>query len=84
MIEVKPENQKNPPKIQKRKTKRYINDVTYATNQAKCIEEYWYRNASLFTEKDIHQLIEYHHSKSASESPAASLIAFWKFLASLI
>ena len=36
MIEVKPENQKNAPKKQSRKTKKYINEVvTYATNQAK-------------------------------------------------
>lgn len=36
MIEVKPENQKNPPRKQKRKTQKYINEVmTYATNQAK-------------------------------------------------
>ena len=59
MIEVKPENQKNPPKIQKRKTKRYINEVvTYATNQAKweaaeeyCADRGW--EFKVLTEKDM-------------------------------
>ena len=59
MIEVKPENQKNPPKIQKRKTKRYINEVvTYATNQAKweaaeeyCSDRGW--EFKVLTEKDM-------------------------------
>jgi len=36
MIEVKPQHQTQEPKVQKRKTKKYINEVyTYAVNQAK-------------------------------------------------
>jgi len=59
MIEVKPENQKNPPKKQQRKTKKYINEViTYATNQAKweaardyCADRGW--EFQVLTEKDM-------------------------------
>jgi len=36
LIEVKPFNQTQPPKIQKRKTKRYLTEVTtYLVNEAK-------------------------------------------------
>ena len=38
LIEVKPFQQTQPPKIQKRKTKRYLNEVTtFLTNEAKWI-----------------------------------------------
>jgi len=43
IIEVKPKRQTLPPKEQKRKTKRYLNEIaTYAVNQAKfkAAEEY--------------------------------------------
>jgi hypothetical protein len=36
MLEVKPKNQTKPPEVQKRKTKRYINEVvTWGVNQSK-------------------------------------------------
>ncbi len=59
MIEVKPENQKNAPKVRARKTKKYINEVvTYAVNQAKwdaateyCNDRMW--EFKVLTEKDM-------------------------------
>tara|TARA_S200002703_G_C3758442_1_gene233431 strand:- start:655 stop:1095 length:441 start_codon:yes stop_codon:yes gene_type:complete len=59
MIEVKPEYQKNAPKKQTRKTKKYINEVvTYATNQAKwkaaedyCADRKW--EFRVMTENDL-------------------------------
>jgi hypothetical protein len=59
MIEVKPEYQKNAPKKQTRKTKKYINEVvTYATNQAKwkaaedyCADRKW--EFKVMTENDL-------------------------------
>ena len=59
MIEVKPENQKNAPKVRARKTKKYINEVvTYAVNQAKwdaateyCNDRMW--EVKVLTEKDM-------------------------------
>jgi len=59
MIEIKPEYQKKEPKVQKRKTKKYINEVfTYAINQAKwkaassfCKDRLW--EFYVLTEKDL-------------------------------
>ena len=59
MIEVKPENQKNAPKVRARQTKKYINEVvTYAVNQAKwdaateyCNDRMW--EFKVLTEKDM-------------------------------
>ena len=59
MIEVKPENQKNAPKVRARKTKKYISEVvTYAVNQAKwdaateyCNDRMW--EFKVLTEKDM-------------------------------
>jgi hypothetical protein len=59
LIEVKPQYQKDGPKVQKRKTKKYINEVyTYAVNQAKwaaaqeyCDDRLW--EFSVLTEKDL-------------------------------
>ena len=59
MIEVKPENQKNAPKVRARKTKKYINEVvTYAVNQAKWDAATEYGNDRMWefkvlTEKDM-------------------------------
>lgn len=59
LIEIKPEYQKKEPKVQKRKTKKYINEVfTYAVNQAKwkaassfCKDRLW--EFYVLTEKDL-------------------------------
>ena len=59
MIEIKPEYQKQEPKVQKRKTKKYINEVfTYAVNQTKwkaassfCKDRLW--EFYVLTEKDL-------------------------------
>lgn len=59
VIEVKPEYQKIGPKQQKRKTKKYVNEVyTYAVNQAKwkaaeefCQDRLW--EFKVLTEKDL-------------------------------
>jgi hypothetical protein len=59
LIEIKPEAQANEPKIKKRITKQYINEVcTYAVNQAKwkaarefCLDRNW--EFKVLTEKDL-------------------------------
>ena len=59
LIEVKPFKQTQPPVVQKRKTKRYINEVTtYLTNEAKwkaamnfCGDRKW--KFQLITEKEL-------------------------------
>lgn len=59
LLEIKPEAQANEPKIKKRITKQYINEVcTYAINQAKwkaarefCLDRKW--EFKVLTEKDL-------------------------------
>lgn len=59
LIEVKPKHQATEPKVQKRKTKQYITEVTtWATNQAKwkyakeyCIDRGW--EFKILTEDEI-------------------------------
>lgn len=59
LIEVKPFNQTQPPKIQKRKTKRYLTEVTtYLVNEAKwkaasefCKDRMW--KFQIITEKEL-------------------------------
>ena len=59
LIEIKPDYQTKEPKIQKRKTKRYITEVqTYVTNQMKwraaseyCLDRKW--KFMVLTEKDL-------------------------------
>ena len=59
MIEVKPQYQKDPPKKQSRKTKKYINEVyTYSVNQMKwraarefCLDRKW--KFMVLTENDL-------------------------------
>lgn len=58
MIEIKPEYQKKEPKVQKRKTKKYINEVFTYVNQAKwkaassfCKDRLW--EFYVLTEKDL-------------------------------
>jgi hypothetical protein len=59
MIEIKPQYQKDGPKAQKRKTKKYINEVyTYAVNQCKwkaakefCEDRKW--DFAVLTENDL-------------------------------
>ena len=59
MIEVKPQYQKDPPKKQSRKTKKYINEVyTYTVNQMKwraareyCLDRKW--KFMVLTENDL-------------------------------
>jgi hypothetical protein len=59
IIEIKPQNQVDEPKVQKKRTKKYINEVvTYAVNQAKwsaareyCADKQW--EFKILTEKDL-------------------------------
>jgi len=59
LIEIKPQYQVDGPKVQKRKTKKYINEVyTYAVNQAKwkaakeyCDDRLW--EFTVITENDL-------------------------------
>ena len=59
LLEIKPEAQANEPKVKKRITKQYINEVcTYAINQAKwkaarsyCLDRKW--EFKVLTEKDL-------------------------------
>lgn len=59
LIEIKPANQCNPPKIPAKKTRRFVNEVlTYGTNQAKwkaatdyCLDRGW--KFKVITEKDL-------------------------------
>lgn len=59
IIEIKPHSQSLPPKVQKKKTKKYLTEVmTYGVNQAKwnAAEEYCKKRGWIFrvvTEKDL-------------------------------